>query len=75
MTSYIIEQGIPLPAGNGRKLLHETEVIASLNPGESVVLPYTRSVHNCVQSVRLGTNRKFVTKKLDADHMRVWRVA
>ena len=75
MDEFVIEKGIPVPAGMGRGKHGESKYpFGRMEPGDSVV------IHLSIKTVgsRLDPFRKrgikLVSRKIDENSSRVWRV-
>lgn len=67
-----IEKGIEIPA-SGRHCIGLINVLNNIKVGESFLYPLTK--RTSVLGVALKYKpRKFTTRKVDENHIRVWRV-
>ena len=65
-----IESDVPIPPVHKKELFN---LLASLKPGESVVLEKP-SKYCSVLAYNVGGRSAFTVRKIDATHTRVWRV-
>ena len=67
---YKIEHGIPIPGGRGQSEFND--LMVKLNVGDSFVAP--RNKRSVIVNVAWRLNIKVLTRKVDDENMRVWRV-
>lgn len=72
-----IESGVPIPPPLGKAAdpYSKSGALRRLEVGESVVLPGNpESAGTLVWNIAKQTGRKFTCRKVDDNHMRVWRI-
>jgi hypothetical protein len=69
---FKIESDIPIP--NRGHSSEVTLVLHQLEVGQSVLIPSEgKNIRNTVASVARKTRRRFTTREIDKDTVRVWR--
>jgi len=77
--AYVIEDDVPIPNGYKTRMASpETEAVRALKPGQSVVLPTEAgrksTYYEFTRSKRMGKPKYFITRRVDNEHVRVWRI-
>lgn len=83
MTTYTIEEGVPLPESDNRgkggaarnPLTDWTKTLDKLQPGQSTITPELKDFKAAQQFKVRRPEKKFAIRKVDREGWRVWRVA
>ena len=70
--AIVIEKGIPIPLTANKRISELTETLKAMDVGDSFVC--SRSARNSLSQRMIILNpKRFVTRSVDKDNMRVWR--
>lgn len=74
--AYVIEDNVPLPALPAKcsESVRAHTALASLEPGQSVVLPTRYATWNHISTACPPSRGRFATRKVDGQSTRVWRL-